>query len=1470
MGGRSLKRKDLPESLLSKHVPIDGGATQIQFLRDNTQLVLDGIRLSIAGSVTMGRSELKQAAEEALSESRVLVLTGSSGGGKSALAKMVALSNREDHECLSFRGETFAKSSIDDAFQGRMTGIQLKALLGVQERVIIHVESVERLLEHPTRDAFSDLVRIVEECQNVHLLLTCRDYAAASAIASFFDRDKLELVVLHVPPLNDAEQDEVLRALPALAVLFSNPRVKDLLRNPFLLNLAAQLDWSGEHDLPTDVVAFRQSCWRESVRRDDVTEYGMPDRRERTLIDLSEKRARELRPFVPADGMDSEALDSLYKDGVVAKDEYGFAAPTHDVLEDWAIIRWMELLVAQHEWRGEPIAESVGEYPAMRRGFREWLKESLEMDPDSADRFVLTCYADTAIPQHFRDDVIVSMLRSSSVGSFVSRQKNRLLAHDGELLVRVIHLLRVACRKNPEWLDGRHARFSLWFEPDGDAWPAVLELVADSLHVLSPTHIGLLTGLIEDWSRSASTLVPLPVGAPAAGKIAFGLLGLLNGRQESGLRKQILEVIAKVPRCNGPGFEDLVNRVLVDADRRQPILEDFSEVLLTGLEGWPACRDYPELMAEFAISRYCRTDDILQDQHEGLWIPPPLDIEYAFGLSSASETRFYPGSAIQGPFLPLLRTHPEIGVQLLLNLCNHAAEWYGERKAVANQIEPAFRLTLSVPGKGDVPQWANDRLWMTYRGTSVVPCILQCALMALEKWLLELCENGVPVERWLEKLLVDSNSVMTTAVVASVCTAHPTACHDAALAVLTARDIFSMDLRRKVNESSAAVLFAFPSYHPMQKLYLSEREQSNALEHRNQDVEFLASKLQLTGNRQEVWDIIDVHYRDIPEPSERSEFDRQSLLALHRMDTRRWELGDPVSVPDGTSTSVDPGQPVQYSVRIKDMDDDLQNFVAEGAEGQEQVVSSLKLVNWGRTEWERRDEARDSATWKTAMVEAKKLQQLPSPATIFDDEAIGYVAALGIRDHWDDMVNDDRQWCVNTVIREIERECDSDDYMVHVSINPGKADRPAAYVLPKVLASVPNSELVLAAVSKALTHTSEQVALWCSEGARNYLTPEHETLLLRCAGALAMHARLQVEQEHRERMAFLENRNRTEQASSGWSRLRRWVSNLLSRPKQRLEDEDAPRVQTHSTAVREAFLSSSIDAEKEIRSLDLRTGPAMSVVVPISSVLTSVPDSTLARDFHQNMAQAVVISRTARHQDPSVDWRFDSNLAMVRRVCEFVLEIPGDAALICCQPFLEIVASHPSEVEDFVTYLIAQEDLATKSQTSFWEIWNALGDQLVGAKWSCDISEAYSKGMAMTDKILFGIPWNEGVHHWNRLEGHEGDVDALVGRLASASPILEAYTRYLDGIGRRSLPAAFSSVADMLRKGAPDQLLGNQNTALHLESQLGRYVYSEPYRLKSDPTLRSAVVYILDQLVEAGSSAAYNMRDDFVTPAPFH
>ena len=53
-----------------------------------------------------------------------------------------------------------------------------------------------------------------------------------------------------------------------------------------------------------------------------------------------------------------------------------------------------------------------------------------------------------------------------------------------------------------------------------------------------------------------------------------------------------------------------------------------------------------------------------------------------------------------------------------------------------------------------------------------------------------------------------------------------------------------------------------------------------------------------------------------------------------------------------------------------------------------------------------------------------------------------------------------------------------------------------------------------------------------------------------------------------------------------------------------------------------------------------------------------------------------------------------------------------------------------------------------------------------------------------------------------------------------------------------------------------------------LEVLLQRQVYGHPLKLKSEYAVREAVLFLLDTLVENGSSASFRMRDDFVTPLP--
>ena len=132
--------------------------------------------------------------------------------------------------------------------------------------------------------------------------------------------------------------------------------------------------------------------------------------------------------------------------------------------------------------------------------------------------------------------------------------------------------------------------------------------------------------------------------------------------------------------------------------------------------------------------------------------------------------------------------------------------------------------------------------------------------------------------------------------------------------------------------------------------------------------------------------------------------------------------------------------------------------------------------------------------------------------------------------------------------------------------------------------------------------------------------------------------------------------------------------------------------------------------------------------------------------------------------------------------------------------------------------------------------------------------------------MFLGVHWKADARHWRRLGGHASRIDELVSRLPASAIILEAYTRFLYNIGERSLPDGFVVIAGRLRAGEPSAMLALSNTLFCLEALLGRFVYGEPLRLKSDPSLRSAVLLILDALVEAGSSAAFRMRDDFVTP----
>ena len=647
-GARILNRSDLPSAMCALYNASQAPRTALQALTEHSNTTLNAINSTIAGKVTLPREETITKAVRALDENQVVVLTGPPGCGKSALAKTMVQQQANDHVCLSFRAEEFAEIHIDRVLQGSITDQQFAILMGARGKVLVHVESLERLLEYSTCGAFTDLVVMAKLYPNIRLLLTCRDHSDTAALATLFEQKQLACDVIEVPPLHEEEMEEVTKKIPRLAIPMSSPELRQLLRVPYFLDMAAGIDWSEQQNMPKDIKAFREKCWSVVIRNDVLTASGLPDRRERALVDLAVRRARELRPFVATDEIDVRALDSLHKDGIVLKDGAGLAAPAHDVIEDWTIIRWIESLATRHEWQALPISEDVSWHPAIRRGFREWLKESLDGDVEKADRFVLSAYEDISLPQRFCDDVLVSVLLSRFARDFILHQKDRLLSDGARLLIRLIHLARVACKKAPQRLDAPTMPLSVLLEPEGEAWLALLETVADELDRLLPTHIGSILGLLEDWSRGMNMNTPAPDEIVSIGKIAYPLLEQLGGYRDDNFQKRVLRTIARVPRSDEKSFIELVERASPRSEQYDSLSEEFSKILIDGTDGIQACRDFPEQMAQLTLSWCCLSEHDLEiaSRFDG-----SACIESDFGLRDGLPLYFLPRSARSRPVL---------------------------------------------------------------------------------------------------------------------------------------------------------------------------------------------------------------------------------------------------------------------------------------------------------------------------------------------------------------------------------------------------------------------------------------------------------------------------------------------------------------------------------------------------------------------------------------------------------------------------------------------------------------------------------------------------------------------------------------------------------------------------------------------------------------------------------------------------
>ena len=843
---RTVRRGDLPAALLERHSPTGTAEHKIlRALKEHTEFVLRTIRSTIGDDFHLGRAGLVQNILEALENVQVVLVAGPAGSGKSAIGKDAVAALCPTNFVFGFRGEEFAQPHLDTTLhvaQVPANAATIRAILAAQGRKVILVESVERLLERTTRDAFSDLMALARDDGATRIILTCRDYSVDQVRASFLQPSRINYGVIRVPPLNDAELAEVEAAHPPLAVPLNHPALRDILRNPFFLDKALEITWSPEKPVPQSEREFRALFWREIVRADHRVAAGMGRRREEALQDIAVRRARALSSHLASHDLDPAVVDSLRRDSLITSPEGtpALVATAHDVLEDWAIMQWLEEQHLTGAGSFQALSAAIGTHPAVRRSYRKWVAELVERDPAAADRLFHAAVTETDISVQFRDDTLVALLKAPSAPAFLARHEAELLANDRAVLKRVIHLLRVACVTSPPWLAGVRGAQSILNVPDGPAWQAVLHLVHKNLAAFKPQEHALLVALVEDAVRGVSWSAPDIEGAVFVAGIAHRLLDGIRGYSGEEPRKRVLEVIARVPKADPARFAERLCGHIEEGERRDYVADDLQQLIFAGISGMPAARDLPDLIVSVGADYLLASEEEISG--ERLYARgSPLDIDLYFGIKEGLRHESFPASGIRGPWGQLLRHHTTKAIDFYLRVFNHSADWYAHPR-LRERLEPPWEVEATFADGSTRKHWLNGRLWGLYRGMTDGPYPLQSMLMALEGWLLEI-GKGRPelMDAILLDILRRGDNAALAAVVASAAVAYPHAAGETLLALLSVRGYIVIDRSRMANERHASSLGALiPTLRADHQIYEMERKQADALPHRQHDLEYVS------------------------------------------------------------------------------------------------------------------------------------------------------------------------------------------------------------------------------------------------------------------------------------------------------------------------------------------------------------------------------------------------------------------------------------------------------------------------------------------------------------------------------------------------------------------------------------------------------------------------------------------------------
>jgi len=1410
-------------------------------LKEHGDTILNIIDDKIAQNVSFERASITDDIFDLLNDSNFVLITGISGIGKSVIAKKVANALRGRFPIFIFKTEEFDHPHLHQMLtsvgvQDTITDLSSRFALLTQK--ILFIESLEKIFELRHRDAFKQLLDMLKSDPSWKIVVTCRWHAIDWVKQEFLFPFSIKAQVCTIPKLSDKEIEYIRTKIPSLSPFFDNSRIRDFLRVPGHLKYACQvLGNVREKAESIDEEKLRQVIWDNVIEKKTDQRKGLPLKRKSCFIDICLRRAKSMSVTVPMGECDEEALQQLVRDNVL-REVLGGYLPEQDLLEDWALIRYINDAFTECSDNPPTFFSSIGEEPAMRRSFRMWLVEMLEK-PESTvfNDFITASLKNESLSQYWRDGIIIAVLSSDRAENYISQQKNKLLENDAALLIRMIHLLRVGCKfpdeKMLETLGlteyGRKFMSLMFLKPKGSGWASIIKFVHANINKIDFRHSKLILGMLKDWCSTIKVGEETLKAGRETGLIALYFWNKIKEFYNDEFQKEVLKVILHVPRELKAEISALVDEALAYETFKVPHhLRTFLHLIIGTFDNIYICQHLPEIVIRVAEHQWLLLHSQRKDERYS------DDIEQYFDLNHNYDLKYFPASALQGPFFTLLQYHPEIGLNLILKLVNHATEGYINSTLDKDSANEPVKVKVILNDAPATEQWGSERLWSLYRGTHVGPHVLVSALMALESWLLRLAESNKDISNYFDKLLKETNSVAVTSILVSLALAYPQTLKERCLPLLRTKEFFHWDLIRQHRDMShigdLRATLGIPT-GGMDDVHYNERKELDKKKHRKYNLESLALNLQFAQLKDEVQKIIDEYHHQLPPVKQQSELDKTWRIALKRMDLREYKVEAP---KDSEYIMFVPTEP----------EEDIKEFQEKAKPGMEAFGERSALSSWGMNKFENKPPSSTPfEDWKKALAAAQKIhnelqKKRNEQELLMHQGGPVYVAAVCIRDHSNELTDKQKKWCMNVLLEAVREEMDSLDSQVRVSRFAMHGSRPAAMVLPLLLDLVDKRQKqeVKRVIAGSFTHASEEVREYAIAGAHNYLWKNDPTFAHSCLVGMLHYASLC---ERRYKIMY------------------------------RREPKQLAQLMKEKQIIRQKMTAGYDSNTVKISDITFENYSSYDLGFAISMIPQNKTEDFYIRIFEQILKELITeaTEHEQNHSRRDVNHRFRHHFA--RLFSRFVLQLPKEKSLEIVSPLFGAIDTCPEFATDVFAEFVYAED-ATRSGETFWEIWNKTSKMVFNKP---EITQKGTYGHHQYSKmvrvLLFAdVYWKKEATEWEPLTGHREFIEnacKLVGHL----PIgFMCIAKLFNSVGQVFLPGGFVWLNEALLRAKDQNVFSETNTTYYMELILQKTIYKDGTTIRSERTLKSSIMNLLDALVNEGSSIAFHLREAIVAPMP--